>query len=92
MKTVYLAKVSDVCGYCTQGKTIEQAMERIREAIQVCLEAEELSDFFSFTSILSGSLFRIFAGRSAGGYRAAFLFPASSGKPHLSVEKAHEVG
>ena len=28
----------------TQGKTVEQAMERVREAIQVCLEAEELED------------------------------------------------
>ncbi|MDD3247926.1 MAG: type II toxin-antitoxin system HicB family antitoxin [Methanosarcina sp.] len=27
-------------GCYTQGKTVEQAMERIREAIQVCLEAE----------------------------------------------------
>ncbi|WP_268765501.1 type II toxin-antitoxin system HicB family antitoxin [Methanosarcina mazei] len=26
-------------GCYTQGKTVEQAMERIREAIQVCLEA-----------------------------------------------------
>ena len=40
-KTGYMAKVP-VPGCYTQGKTVEQAMERIREAIQVCLEAEEL--------------------------------------------------
>jgi predicted RNase H-like HicB family nuclease len=37
---IYIAKVPDICGCCTQGKTFEQAIERIREAIQVCLEAE----------------------------------------------------
>lgn len=37
---VYIAKVSDISGCNTQGKTVEQAMGRIREAIQVCLEAE----------------------------------------------------
>ncbi len=41
---IYIAKVSDISGCYTQGKTVEQAMERIREAIQVCLEAEELED------------------------------------------------
>lgn len=38
---MYIAKVPDIPGCYTQGKTVEQAMERIREAIQVCLEAEE---------------------------------------------------
>ncbi|MBI2145757.1 type II toxin-antitoxin system HicB family antitoxin, partial [Candidatus Woesearchaeota archaeon] len=28
-------------GCYTQGKSIEQAMERIKEAIQVCIEAEK---------------------------------------------------
>ena len=37
---IYVAKVPDIPGCYTQGKTIEQAMERIREAIQVCLESE----------------------------------------------------
>ncbi|RPJ70468.1 MAG: type II toxin-antitoxin system HicB family antitoxin [Alphaproteobacteria bacterium] len=37
-----MAKIPGICACCTQGKTIEQAMERIREAIQVCLETEEL--------------------------------------------------
>jgi predicted RNase H-like HicB family nuclease len=38
---IYVAKVPDIIGCYTQGKTVEQAMERIKEAIQVCLEAEE---------------------------------------------------
>jgi predicted RNase H-like HicB family nuclease len=41
---IYIAKVPDIPGCYTQGKTVEQAMERVREAIQVCLEAEELED------------------------------------------------
>ncbi len=38
---IYVAKVPDIVGCYTQGKTVEQAMERIKEAIQVCLEADE---------------------------------------------------
>ncbi len=38
---MYIAKVPDIPGCYTQGKTVEQAMERIKEAIQVCLEADE---------------------------------------------------
>jgi len=38
---IYIAKVPDIIGCYTQGKTVEQAMERIKEAIQVCLEAED---------------------------------------------------
>jgi len=34
---IYIAKVPDISGCYTQGKTVEQAMERIKEAIQVCL-------------------------------------------------------
>ncbi len=41
---IYIAKVPDIPGCYTQGKTVEQAMERIREAIQVCLEAGGLED------------------------------------------------
>ena len=37
---IYVAKVPDIPGCYTQGKTIEQVMERIREAIQVRLESE----------------------------------------------------
>ena len=38
---MYVAKVPDIHGCYTQGKTVHQVMERIREAIQVCLEAEK---------------------------------------------------
>jgi predicted RNase H-like HicB family nuclease len=38
---MYIAKVPDIQGCYTQGKTVEQVMERIREAIQVCLEADD---------------------------------------------------
>lgn len=38
---IYVAKVPAILGCYTQGKTIEQAMERIKEAIQVCLESEK---------------------------------------------------
>ncbi len=37
---IYVAKVPDIPGCYTQGKTIEQVMEKIWEAIQVCLESE----------------------------------------------------
>ena len=37
---IYVAKVPDISGCYTQGKTVEQAMERIREAIEVCIEAD----------------------------------------------------
>jgi len=36
-----VAKVPDISGCYTQGKTVEQAMERIKEAIQVCVEADD---------------------------------------------------
>ena len=39
---IYIAKVPDIQGCYTQGKTIPEVLERIREAIQVCLEAEEV--------------------------------------------------
>lgn len=41
---IYIAKVPDISGCHTQGKTVEQAMERIKEAIQVCPGAKELED------------------------------------------------
>ena len=37
---MFIAKIPDIQGCSTQGKTIEQAMERAREAIQVCIEAD----------------------------------------------------
>lgn len=42
---LYIAKVPDIPGCYTQGKTIEEAMERIKEAIEVCLEAEEIEQY-----------------------------------------------
>jgi predicted RNase H-like HicB family nuclease len=38
---IYIAKVPDITGCYTQGKSVEQVMERIKEAIQVCIEAED---------------------------------------------------
>ena len=38
---IYVAKVPDIQGCATQGKTIPEVLERIKEAIQVCLEAEK---------------------------------------------------
>lgn len=35
----YIAKVPDISGCYTQGKTIQQALERVKEAIEVCIEA-----------------------------------------------------
>jgi predicted RNase H-like HicB family nuclease len=39
---MYVAKVPDIAGCYTQGKTIPQVLERVREAIQVCLESENV--------------------------------------------------
>ena len=38
---IYVSKVPDILGCYTQGRTIQQAMEIIKEAIQVCLEADK---------------------------------------------------
>jgi len=37
----YIAKVPDIQGCYTQGKTIPEVLERIKEAIEVCIEAEK---------------------------------------------------
>jgi len=42
---IYVAKVPDIPGCYTQGNTVEQAMERIKEAIDVCLEAEKTMNY-----------------------------------------------
>lgn len=39
---MYIATVPGISGCYTQGKTVEQVMERVGEAIRVCLEAENL--------------------------------------------------
>ena len=36
----YIASVPEIPGCYTQGKTIPQVLERIKEAIEVCLEAD----------------------------------------------------
>ncbi len=38
---IYVGKVPDIPGCYTQGKTVQQVLERIREAIQVCIESEK---------------------------------------------------
>ena len=38
---IYVAKVPDIPGCYTQGKTVKQVLERVKEAIEVCLEAEQ---------------------------------------------------
>ena len=36
----YIATVPEIQGCYTQGKTISEVLERIKEAIEVCLEAD----------------------------------------------------
>ncbi len=36
---IYLAKVPDIQGCYTQGKTVQEVLERIKEAIETCAEA-----------------------------------------------------
>ena len=36
----YVASVPDIQGCHTQGKTIPEVLERIKEAIELCLEAD----------------------------------------------------
>jgi len=38
---IYLAKVPEIEGCYTQGKSIEEVLERIKEAIEVCLEGDK---------------------------------------------------
>ncbi len=35
---LYVASVPDIAGCHTQGKTVAQVLERIKEAIEICLE------------------------------------------------------
>ena len=37
----YIATVPDIPGCYTQGKSIAQVLDRIKEAIEVCLEADK---------------------------------------------------
>jgi len=38
---IYVARVPEIEGCYTQGKTVEEAMQRIKEAIEVCLIADK---------------------------------------------------
>ena len=42
---MYVAKVPDISGCYTQGKSVREVMERIKEAIEVCLEAEKTEQY-----------------------------------------------
>ncbi|MBS3168183.1 type II toxin-antitoxin system HicB family antitoxin [Candidatus Woesearchaeota archaeon] len=42
---IYVAKVPDIPGCYTQGKTVEQVMERIKEAIKVCIESDDKDSY-----------------------------------------------
>ena len=37
---VYVAKVQEIEGSYTQGQTLNEVLERIKEAIELCLEAD----------------------------------------------------
>ncbi len=37
----YVATVPDIQGCHTQGRTIQEVLERIKEAIELCLEADK---------------------------------------------------
>ncbi len=37
---IYVANVPDIEGCYTQGETIQEVLERIKEAIEVCLEGD----------------------------------------------------
>lgn len=37
---IYIAKVPEIGGCYTQGKSIEEVLRRIKEAIEVCLEGD----------------------------------------------------
>jgi predicted RNase H-like HicB family nuclease len=38
---IFVAKVPEIKGCYTQGKTLQEVLERIKEAIEVCLEADK---------------------------------------------------
>ena len=38
---IYIAKVPEIEGCYTQGQTLQEVLERIKEAIEVCLEADK---------------------------------------------------
>jgi len=38
---IYVAKVPDIDGCYTQGSTLQEVLERIKEAIEVCIESDK---------------------------------------------------
>ena len=38
---IYVARVPEIEGCYTQGKTLQEVIERIKESIEVCLEADK---------------------------------------------------
>jgi len=38
---IYVARVPEIDGCYTQGKSLQEVLERIKEAIEVCLEGDE---------------------------------------------------
>ena len=38
---IYIAKIPEIDGCYTQGKTIEEVLKRIKEAAEVCLEGDK---------------------------------------------------
>jgi predicted RNase H-like HicB family nuclease len=38
---IYVARVPEIEGCYTQGKTFQEVIERIKEAVEVCLEADK---------------------------------------------------
>ncbi|MEK6792573.1 MAG: type II toxin-antitoxin system HicB family antitoxin [Nanoarchaeota archaeon] len=48
---IYVASVPEIPGCYTQGKTISQVLERIKEAIELCLEADKEINPMKFIGI-----------------------------------------
>ena len=48
---IYVASVPELEGCYTQGKTFEEVLERIKEAIELCLEADEDIEPMNFIGI-----------------------------------------
>jgi len=44
---IFVATVPEIPGCYTQGKTVEQAIERVREAIQCCVESEKKTELIA---------------------------------------------
>ena len=48
---IYVARVPELEGCYTQGKTFEEVLSRVKEAIEVCLESEEEINPMKFIGI-----------------------------------------